>query len=205
MISIIIPWVNFILLNVFGVVCWYFYIKSVMPAHREEKVGPKAWEDCKRYRSISGFFIILIVIQIILWIWIPIPGLNWIISPNPWIPIIAGIAVAIPCTIILAKAVMDAGSETMVPEKDHQMYGGIYRHIRHPQMLGEMPWYFLIPLFMNQLFIFLYSLLFVLIVVPIVIHFEDKDLIKRFGDPYIKYREETGALIPKFWRRKKKH
>jgi protein-S-isoprenylcysteine O-methyltransferase Ste14 len=174
-----------------------------MPAHREEKVGPRAWEDCKRFRSISGFFIILIVIQIILWIWIPIPELNWIISPNPLIPILIGLAIAIPCTIILAKAVIDAGKETMIPEKDHKMYGGIYKHIRHPQMLGEMPWYFLIPLFLNQLFLFLYSFFMILIIVPVVIHFEDKDLIKRFGDPYIKYRKETGALIPKFWRRNK--
>jgi len=39
------------------------------------------------------------------------------------------------------------------------------------------------------------------LITPIVIYFEEKDLIKRFGDGYLFYKKNVGALIPKFWRK----
>ena len=193
----IIAWSNFLLINIFTILAWYFYIKSVMPAHREEKVGEKAWKDCTRFRSFSAVFLSILVIQMILWVWFPIPGLTMIVHPNPLIPILLGVIIAIPLTAILMLGIRDAGKETMRPSQDTELYGGIYKYIRHPQMVGELPWFIIIALFLNSLFLVFYSIFVLIISFPIIIHYEEKDLVKRFGSEYIEYRKRTGAIFPK--------
>ena len=191
-----IAWSNFLLINLFTVLAWYFYIKSAMPAHREEKVGEKAWKDCKRFRSFSAVFLSILVIQMMLWVWFPIPGLTIIVHPNPLIPILLGVIIAIPLTAILMQGVRDAGRETMSPSQDTELFGGIYKYIRHPQMIGELPWFIIIALFLNSLFLVLYSIFVLMISFPIIIHYEEKDLVKRFGADYIEYRKRTGCIFP---------
>jgi protein-S-isoprenylcysteine O-methyltransferase Ste14 len=195
--TVVIAWSNFLLINVFTILAWYFYIKSVMPAHREEKVGKKAWRDCKRFRGFSAVLLFILVIQMILWVWFPIPGLTMIVHPNPLIPILLGVVIAIPLTAILMQGIRNAGKETMSPSLDTELFGGIYKYIRHPQMVGELPWFIIIALFLNSFFLVLYSVLVLLISFPIIIYFEEKDLVKRFGDRYVEYRKRTGCVFPK--------
>ncbi|MHA1384825.1 MAG: hypothetical protein ACTSR3_13830 [Candidatus Helarchaeota archaeon] len=38
----------------------------------------------------------------------------------------------------------------------------------------------------------------------IIIYYEEKDLVKRFGKAYIEYQHNTGAIFPKFWKKKVK-
>ena len=195
--TVIIAWSNFLLINIFTILAWYFYIKSAMPAHLEEKVGEKAWKDCKRFRSFSAVFLSILVIQMILWVWFPIPGLTIIVHPNPLIPILFGVIIAIPLTAILMQGIKDAGKETMSPSQDTELFGGIYKYIRHPQMVGELPWFIIIALFLNSLFLVLYSIFVLMISFPIIIHYEEKDLVKRFGAKYVEYRKRTGCIFPK--------
>jgi protein-S-isoprenylcysteine O-methyltransferase Ste14 len=195
--TVIIAWSNFLLINIFTIMAWYFYIKSAMPAHLEEKVGEKAWLDCKRFRSYSAVFLSILVVQMFLWVWFPIPGLTIIVHPNPLIPILLGVILAIPLTAILMLGVRDAGKETMSPSKDTELFGGIYRYIRHPQMVGELPWFIIIALFLNSFFLVLYSVFVLMISFPIIIYFEEKDLVKRFGAKYVEYRKRTGCVFPK--------
>lgn len=199
----VIAWLNLLLLNIVGALSWYLYILSAMPAHRAEKHGEKAWEDAKRFRAVSGILLFVIVVQMILWLWFPIPGLTVPVHPNPLVPVIIGILIAIPLTAILVKGVMDAGRETMEPSKETRMYGGIYNYIRHPQMVGELPWFVILALFLNSLFLVVYAIVFIGISFPIIVYYEEKDLVKRFGEPYRDYQQRTGAIIPKFWKRRK--
>lgn len=195
--AVIIAWSNFVLINLFTVLAWYFYIKSVMPAHLEEKVGKKAWKNCKRFRGFSAVFLSILVIQMVLWVWFPIPGFTMIVHSNPLIPILLGVVIAIPVTAILVLGVRDSGKETMSPSQDTELFGGIYNYIRHPQMVGELPWFIIIALFLNSLFLVLYSILVLVISFPIIIYFEEKDLVKRFGAKYVEYRKRTGCIFPK--------
>ena len=195
--STAVAWSNFLLINIFTILAGYFYVKSVMPAHREEKVGEKAWKDCERFRSFSLVFLVITVIQMILWLWFPIPGLTMMVHPNPLIPILLGLFIAIPLTAILTQGIRDAGKETMSPSKDTELFRGIYKHIRHPQMIGELPWFTIVALFLNSLFLVSYSILVLTISFPIIIHYEEKDLVKRFGAEYIEYRKRTGCIFRK--------
>jgi len=179
----------------------YLYILSIQPVTRVEKYGEKAWNQCKRFRSIGGLFELISVVNLLLWIWFPLPLVNlWIVNPNIWVGITSAILIAVPCCIIMFLGIKAAGSETLSPSKDTEMYGGIYRYIRHPQSLGEFPLFIAISFALNSWFLVLISLLFIIIYIPIMIYYEEKDLVKRFGDKYREYQKITGALFPKFRR-----
>ncbi len=193
----LIPWANFIILNIAAIFCWYFYILSVQPASRSEKYGEKAWQDSKRFRATSGILMGVMTINFILWIWFPIQELAWFVNPCHLVSILIGVILAIIFTPIWIKGIKDAGPETMIPSETTQMYGGIYNYIRHPQAVGEMPWFVIIPLFINSLFLVIWAIIMIIIVSPIIIHYEEEDLIKRFGDEYREYQKRTGAIFPK--------
>jgi hypothetical protein len=42
--------------------------------------------------------------------------------------------IAIPSGYVLIKGIKDAGEETMVPKKEHQLYGGIYQKRINPKL-----------------------------------------------------------------------
>ncbi len=179
----------------------YLYILSIQPAQRVEKYGEKAWKDCKKFRSFGGFFELISVVNLLLWIWFPLPYVDlWIVNPNIWIGIAIAILIAVPCCIIMFLGIKAAGSETLSPSKDTEMYGGIYRYIRHPQSLGEFPLFIAISFALNSWFLVLISFILIMIYVPIMIYYEERDLIKRFGDKYRNYQKTTGALVPKLRR-----
>ncbi|MHA1341797.1 MAG: methyltransferase family protein [Promethearchaeota archaeon] len=199
---IMLSWLNFIVLNLCGLLITYLYILSVMPVTREEKRGEKAWKECMWYRNIGGIFEFVMIANVIIWIWLPIPELNWLVHENFWIGIIIGTCIAIPCLIIMIKGVKDAGEETLKPSKETKLYEGIYKYIRHPQTLGEFPLFIALSFMINSLFLVLWSAIFIIIVIPIIMHYEEMDLEKRFGEAYLEYKQNTGAFIPKFWKKK---
>ncbi|NHJ26345.1 MAG: isoprenylcysteine carboxylmethyltransferase family protein [Candidatus Lokiarchaeota archaeon] len=197
----IIAIINFSFFIISCLLMGYLYILSIQPVTRVEKYGEKAWNQCKRFRSIGGLFELISVVNLLLWIWFPLPLVNlWIVNPNIWVGITSAILIAVPCCIIMFLGIKAAGSETLSPSKDTEMYGGIYRYIRHPQSLGEFPLFIAISFALNSWFLVLISLLFIIIYIPIMIYYEEKDLVKRFGDKYREYQKITGALFPKFRR-----
>ena len=198
-----IAWINFLILNIVNILTWSFYTRSLQPYSRAKKYGQAAWKTAKRDRIISGVLMGIMVIQMILWFWIPIPSLAWPVSVI-WIhSILIGVILACIFTPILIKGLKDAGRETMEPSESTEMYGGIYNYIRHPQMVGEVPWFVIIAFFLNSLFLVIYSILVILISAPIIIHYEEKDLIERFGDKYREYKRRTGAVFPRLRKPKK--
>lgn len=49
----------------------------------------------------------------------------------------------------------------------------------------------------NSWFLVIISSIFIIIYIPIMIHYEEKDLVKKYGEKYIEYQKSTGALFPK--------
>jgi len=173
-----------------------------MPKTREAKIGKKAWKQCVILRETSDILFIVLIINIFLWVWFPIPILNWKILDAYFILLSISVPSLILCVFLITKAVKDAGVETVKTSKDTEMYGGIYKYIRHPQILGSVPLFLIICLLINSLFLLIWITCLMMVIIPIVIHFEEKDLIKRFGKEYIDYKKKTGALIPKFWQKR---
>ena len=48
-------------------------------------------------------------------------------------------------------AYRDAGAEMHAPQKGIQLHGGIYKKIRHPGAIGEMPLYVVVGMLVNSL------------------------------------------------------
>lgn len=190
--------INFVVLLFSFSMFAYFYTISLQPVKRAQKRGEKAWSDCKKFRIIGGFFEFVAVMNMILWIWFPLPSVDeWIISSNAWGGIIIGAIILIPCLILMYIGMRHAGSESLTPSEETQMYGGIYKHIRHPQTVGEFPTFVAIAFILNSWFLVIITALFIVIYIPIMIYYEEKDLVRRFGDKYVQYQKRTGALFPK--------
>jgi protein-S-isoprenylcysteine O-methyltransferase Ste14 len=199
-----IAWWNLLSLHISAFMLAYLGVLSLMPVTRAEKRGEKAWKECEQLRSVAGFFEFVLTVNMVLWIWFPVPQIAWPLDPNPLMGKVIAFAIAVPSSAILVKGMKDAGRETMRPSKTTKMFGGIYKHIRHPQTLGEMLLFIAVAFFINSLFLVLWTTLVVILITAILIYYEEKDLVKRFGDAYLEYQQQTGALIPKFWKKRTK-
>jgi protein-S-isoprenylcysteine O-methyltransferase Ste14 len=166
-------------------------------------MGDKAWIFCRNLRLIASFFEILAVISSILWIWFPINILDWKIFDRWWLGPILSLIIFIPGSILMYFGVRDAGKETLTPSEETEMYGGIYRYIRHPQSAGEMPMFPALGLVLNSWFLVIIMTAFTIIYMPIMLIFEEKDLVRRFGNAYQEYQKTTGAYFPKLKKRSK--
>ncbi|MHA1124346.1 MAG: methyltransferase family protein [Candidatus Heimdallarchaeota archaeon] len=193
-----IEWVNLALMILSTLLFSILYTSSTMPVTLSERRGEKAWKECRNIRFFAIIFEFLLMANLILWLWYPIDAINWKISETYWwIGIIIGVIILVPGILLMVKGMMDAGSESATPSLETEMYGGIYKYIRHPQTLGEMPMFIAIAFAVNSWFLVLLMTVYVIIYTPIMLYFEEKDLVKRFGEPYSEYQKETGMLFPK--------
>jgi protein-S-isoprenylcysteine O-methyltransferase Ste14 len=194
---VVIEWINILVLVVSTILFLYFYVKSVSPAQLEKKIGEIAYPKCKTYRFIAGSFEGITVINYVIYFFYPLPlGLS-LVFPWGWmVSILIGIIILIPSLYLMVIGMKDAGRETLEPKKEHTLYEGIYDTIRHPQAIGEAVVWFPVALFLNSPFLALYSFLWIPIFY-LMCAAEEKDLIIRYGTPYLEYRERVGFLIPK--------
>ena len=165
-------------------------------------MGDKAWKFCRNLRISASIFETIATVALILWIWFPVPELDWKIFNNCWLGIILSLIIIIPGAVLMLIGVRDAGKETLSPSKESKMYGGIYKHIRHPQAAGEMPMFPAIGLALNSWFLVILLTVYIIIYTPIMLIFEEKDLVRRFGESYKNYKKTTGAYFPKIKKKK---
>ena len=98
---------------------------------------------------------------------------------------------------------------TTIAKKEGICRRGPYRVIRHPQHMGIILMTFIVSLFVpwtNDLGIrtgavFSWSILFFIIV--LWSYYEEWRLSKKYGEDYLQYKTETGALLPKIIRTNK--
>jgi protein-S-isoprenylcysteine O-methyltransferase Ste14 len=169
-----------------------------MPFTRQKKIGEKAWKQCNAFRILADIFWIVLILTIVLWIWFPIGIIDWKFTGNYIIVLLISIVFFIPAAFILVMSLKAAGKETVETSEQTQMYSGIYKKIRHPQILGTILLFIFLCLIINSLFLLIWLIGLMVIITPIVIYFEEKDLLLRFGDQYSLYKKNTGAIIPKF-------
>ena len=174
-----------------------FYVKSVGPAALEQKIGEVAYEKCAWYRKIASLAFYLIFVNYVIYYFFPLS--TPLPSHFPWDYIITasvGTVILIPSMYLMYRGVKDAGEETLTPKKEHTLYGGIYDTVRHPQALGEVWVALIIALYLNSPLLALVSLFYF----PAFYYFclvEEKDLVIRYGQAYVEYKERTPMFIPR--------
>lgn len=193
-----IAWINFATMVVGGILMTLFYLLSVRPAALSQKIGERAYRLVGRYRMLTTIFMFTLTANYILYHWYPLP-FDPFPPTFPWsygISVLIGVLIAIPSLYLMIRGVLDAGEETMRPRKEHSLYGGIYKKIRHPQALGEMPLWWAMAFLIHSPFLVVFSFIWV----PVWYWWciaEEKDLLLRYGDAYAEYRQQTGMFIPR--------
>jgi len=191
------PWINFGVMVIGSILMFIFYLLSSRPGQLEKKIGKVAYQRCGRYRMIASLFELIVIVTYVVYSNYPLPlGLP---EKFPWdycISIVLALVIAVPSGYIMLRGVLDAGEESMLPKKNGKLFGGIYKKIRHPQAMGELPIWWSLSLFLNTPFLALYSLIWIPIFIAMALY-EEKDLEIRFGEKYRTYKANTGFIIPK--------
>lgn len=192
-----IAWTNFVVLLLATVLTVVYYVKSVGPAALEQKIGPSAYAKCTRYRTISAILMTLAGVNYVVYAFYPIP------LPLPqffpwlyWGSALIAVVIAVPSGILFARGMKDAGEETMLVKKEHKLYGGIYRKIRHPQAAGEVWYWWVFAFLCNSPFLVIYSIIW-LPLFHLMSLAEERDLLIRYGNDYKTYMESTGMYFPR--------
>jgi protein-S-isoprenylcysteine O-methyltransferase Ste14 len=192
-----IAWLNFSILVASSFVFTIFYVKSAGPAALEKRIGASAYQKCSMYRVISSVFMFIASANYVLYYWFPLPlPLARTFSWPWWVSAVIAVVIAVPSLYLMLRGVIDAGEETMRPRPEHTMYGGIYRRIRHPQAVGELPLWWVLAFFVHSPFLVLFSFVYI----PVWYYFcvaEEHDLLIRYGTAYEDYRQKTGFWFPK--------
>lgn len=192
-----IAWINVTVLVISTLLCLYFYIKSAGPAALEKKIGPDAYKVCTRHRLWSSVFMTLAFIEYVIYVFYPLPLPLPRTFPWNWgVSVLIAVLISIPSGYIWIRGMRDAGEETMVVKKEHTMYGGIYEKIRHPQAVGELPFWWVLAFVLHSPFLVIYSFVWIPVFL-LMCYAEEKDLAMRYGKAYLNYKQHTGAFFPK--------
>jgi len=73
---------------------------------------------------------------------------------------------------------------------------GPYRYLRHPNSLCIVAEVLALPLIPNSYYSFLFSLFIYVPLLVLRMYLEEKELIKKFGQEYLEYKQEVWALLP---------
>lgn len=191
-----IAWINLVVLAVSVFFCLYFYVKSAGPAALEKKIGEKAYTKCTHYRVGASVFMLIAAVTYVMYYFYP---LSFFPRTFPWSwwgsALIAGV-IAVFGGYVWVRGMKDAGEETMFVKKEHTLYKGIYRKIRHPQAAGEVTYWWVIAFLLHSPFLVLFSFVWIPVFYVMCLA-EEKDLIIRYGEEYIEYKRNTGFIIPK--------
>lgn len=192
-----IPWINLAALILLSVLFTVYYVKSVSPAQLERLIGERSYQLCARYRMVASVFMILAACNFVVYRFFPLPLALPHAFPWGWkVSALIAVVIAIPSSYLMFRGLRDAGEETLRPRKEHPMYGGIYQSIRHPQAVGEFPFWWVISFLVDSPFLVLFSFLYI----PVwyyICRAEEKDLLIRYGDSYADYMKRVGFWFPK--------
>ena len=193
----VIAWINFASMIICAILCLYFYVKSAGPAALEEKIGETAYRKCTQYRIIASIFMTVVGVNYVVYFCYPLPvALPRTFPWAWWLSALIAILIALPGGYLWLRGMRDAGRETILVKKEHTLFGGIYRKIRHPQAAGEVTFWWVIAFLLNSPFLAMFSFIWIPIFYVMCLA-EEKDLIKRYGEAYLDYIKNTGFIIPR--------
>ena len=192
-----IAWINTAVLVVSALLTLHFYVKSAGPAALEKRIGGGAYARCTRYRMIASIFMTIGAIDYVVYFFYPLPiplarAFPW----SWWVSALVAALIAAPSGYLFWRGMRDAGEETILVKKEHTLYGGIYEKIRHPQAVGELPFWWVFAFLLHSPFLVLFSAIWIPVFV-VMCWAEERDLLIRYGNAYEEYRRRSGLLIPR--------
>ena len=193
----LLPWINVGVMVLSTLLMFVLYLMSSRPAQLEKKIGGVAYKKCGRYRMVASVFELIVIGTYFVYANNPLPlpipeTFPW----DSWISVAVALIIGIPAGYVMLRGVLDAGEESMLPRKKGNLFVGIYKKIRHPQAMGELPLWWSLSLFLNSPFLAVYSIIMIPIFIGVALY-EEQDLEIRFGKKYTAYKANTGFVIPR--------
>ncbi|MEO6972820.1 MAG: methanethiol S-methyltransferase [Rhodoferax sp.] len=147
-----------------------------------------------------------VVLALMYWYWVPIPTpVIWQIERTPGVALLwtlfgLGWVLVLVSTFLLnhlelfgLQQVFGRLTHRAMPEAQFRT-PLLYRYVRHPLYLGLLLGFWSVPLMTAGHLLFSLGLsLYILIGIT----FEERDLLRQFGERYRTYREHVGMLIPR--------
>ncbi len=150
-----------------------------------------------------------VLFALLVWLWAPLPARVWdVASPvlrgALWLLSFAGWNLALLATFFydhlelygLRQVLDDLQGRSPAPRAFKTP--ALYQHVRHPMYLGMLVAFWAAPTMSVGHLLFAASMT---IYVLIGVAFEERDLVRTFGDDYRRYRARVGALLPRLRRR----
>jgi protein-S-isoprenylcysteine O-methyltransferase Ste14 len=181
----------------------FAFFHSVFALQKWKLVMQKLMKDhYVYYRLAYSAFALVTLVLVLIYNYNLQSIILWNVSTFELIFSIAGITVAAFVMMMFAKKFFFAlsGAHIFLQKQEPQklIKNSFYKHVRHPLYTATLLliWsiFFIQPQLNN-----LISCLSITVYTLIGIVFEEKKLIKEFGDAYIQYRNKTPMLIPKLF------
>ena len=128
-------------------------------------------------------------------------GMAWSALALPgwvrWAGVVLGLAM-VPAAYWVFSTLGRNVSETVLTREHHELVTvGPYRVIRHPLYAMAIGLFLAVGLMAASWFILLFTLIALAAIRLVVVPLEERELEAKFGDAYRRYRERTGALVPR--------
>ncbi|MGM0943717.1 MAG: NnrU family protein [Bacteroidota bacterium] len=178
----------------------FYTVHSLLAASKLKRIlKEKLGSAYKWYRLFYSLLSILLFLGIIFQAILISPSKIW--NESPWI-VYLGYMLATFGTILAVKSSKGWSIRTFIgisppnEEKENLLVTGWYSRMRHPLYAS------LVLLFVGYLLVAgtltsLVHLLCLAVYLPFGIYFEEKNLIQKFGEDYLKYQKQVPAIFPK--------
>ena len=151
---------------------------------------------------LTGLILFVILIPLLMWL------ISGEVHPNLFrifcFAVLAVIGIGLSLWSILYMRLvgkgnpMDAFNHEVAPRTSRLMTDGPYRLCRNPMLFGVIVYYLGLLILLRSLKAIAVFVLF-LIIIMIQVRFEEKRLLRDFGDAYLEYRSKTKRIIPFIW------
>ena len=136
-----------------------------------------------------------LLLLLLLWQWRPLPAVVWDVQSTPWRQLLAGLYLAGWVQTVASSFFIDHFAMFGVRDERERPFGMpyLYRAVRHPIYLGFLIVFWATPRMTVGHLVLAIGMTAYLIV---GIRFEERDLVRQFGDAYREYQARVPMLVP---------
>jgi|GEM_PF-149093 len=188
-------WIFLIILAATFAAFRFLYTRSVSQGIASEKLGERGISYCTRYRLAAAAALAAHAAVFFALIGRPKMG-GWVHS-LPWggpLWLVLGIILMPFALYFLLAGLAAAGRRTFAATGSEELFGGVYRELRHPQFLGLFLFLLSAALMASSPLLAAVSLAWLWQFLGLI-RIEDADLWRRMGPAYAEYRKRTGAFM----------